>query len=52
MLLHGVRHDAGRITTAEVGQAAGVTPADDMDQAAYALRTERLAFVPIDLWCP
>ena len=52
VLLHGVRRDAGRLATCEVAQAAGATVAADMTQADRALRGERLAFVPLDVWCP
>ena len=52
VLLHGVRRDAGRLATCEVAQAAGATVAADMAQADRALRSERLAFVPLDVWCP
>ena len=52
VLLHGVRRDAGRLATCEVAHAAGATVVDDMTQADRALRNERLAFVPLDVWCP
>ena len=52
VLLHGVRRDAGRLTTCEVAQAAGAAVATDMAQADRALREQRLAFVPMDVWCP
>ena len=52
VLLHGVRRDAGRLATCEVAQAAGATVAADMAEADRALRSDRLAFVPLDVWCP
>ncbi len=52
VLLHGVRRDAGRMSTCEVAEADAAPVAQTMAQADAALRTERLVFLPLDVWCP
>lgn len=52
VLLHGVRRQAGRLTTCEVAGAAGMPAAESVEEAAYMLREQRIAFLPIDVWCP
>ena len=52
VLLHGVRHDAGRLATGELARVGGAQVAQDLAQADRALRDDRLVFLPIDVWCP
>lgn len=52
VLMHGVRRDPGRLATAEVVAAAGLPLAESMAQADAALASERLVFLPLDVWCP
>lgn len=52
VLMHGVRRQAGRLTTCEVAEAAGVQPAACARDAVLRLQRDRIAFLPIDVWCP
>jgi anthranilate phosphoribosyltransferase len=52
VLVHGVTRDAGRVTTAEILDALGVAPCRDAAAAAQALKTTRLAFLPVDALAP
>lgn len=47
VLLHGVEHDAGRVTTAEILAELGHAPAHDADQGMAALQQHGLTFMPI-----
>lgn len=52
VLLHGARREAGRLATCEVARAGGAAIAASMAEADDALRSERLVFLPLDVWCP
>lgn len=52
VLLHGVRRQPGRVAACEVAGAAGVPPSASAADAGRRLREERIAFLPIDAWCP
>ena len=52
VLIHGVTHDAGRVTTREVLDALGIAPARSIDEARTELDTRKLAFLPIETLAP
>ncbi|MCY0387165.1 DNA-binding protein YbiB [Robbsia sp. Bb-Pol-6] len=52
VVVHGVRTDAGRVTSAEIFAALGIDAAASAAQAAQRLADDRLAFVPIDVLSP
>lgn len=52
VVVHGVRSDAGRVTSAEIFAAMGIVAATSASQAAQRLADDRLAFVPIDILSP
>ena len=52
VLVHGVTHDPGRVTTREVFEALGIAPATSRDEAASQLATRRVAFLPIETLSP
>lgn len=52
VLMHGVRSQPGRLATAEVAAAAGVPACASAAEAGRRLREDRIAFLPIDAWCP
>jgi anthranilate phosphoribosyltransferase len=52
VLLHGVLHDQGRVTTAEILQAIGVPPVESNEQAAAMLASRQPAFLPIAALAP
>jgi anthranilate phosphoribosyltransferase len=52
VLVHGVHADPGRVTTAEIFAALGLSPASDPTAAARALAADKLAFMPIDTLAP
>ncbi|HWS75951.1 MAG TPA: DNA-binding protein YbiB [Quisquiliibacterium sp.] len=52
VLVHGVRSQPGRLATCEVARAAGVPVAQTPAEATRRLRDDRIAFLPIDAWCP
>jgi anthranilate phosphoribosyltransferase len=52
VLIHGVTHDAGRITTREILEALGVAPSLSTEQAQVDLAVRHLAFVPIATLAP
>ncbi len=52
VLVHGVTADAGRITTAEVFQAMGLSVARDREAAASMLAQGQPAFMAIELLAP
>src|SRR5690606_5822729 len=45
VLIHGVRHEAGRVTTAEGLEALDLAPAHDIEQAEAQLTDRNLAFL-------
>ncbi len=52
VLLHGVLHDHGRVTTAEILQAMGMPPADSSEQVAAMFSKRQPAFLPITVMAP
>lgn len=52
VLMQGVTHDPGRVSTCEVLAAMGVTAAGSRDEAQAQLMTRKLAFIPIDVLAP
>lgn len=52
VLVHGVRGDFGRVSTAEVFAALGMTPAESTGQALAQLGAQGVAFVPVDVIAP
>jgi len=52
VLVHGVTHDPGRVTTREVFEALGLTPASSREGAREQLAAHRLAFLPVDALAP
>ena len=52
VIIHGVRSDPNRITTCEVFQAMGHSPAASISDAGLALERGNPAFVPIDVLSP
>ena len=52
VIIHGVRSDPNRITTCEVIQAMGHTPAATVQDAGLSLERGNPAFVPIDILSP
>jgi anthranilate phosphoribosyltransferase len=51
-LLHGVPDDSGRVTTIEVFQAMGITPARSIAEAEAQLTERQLAVITIDTLAP
>lgn len=49
VLIHGVRWDSGRVTTAEILARLGHAPAGSREEAETALASAALAFLPIDV---
>lgn len=52
VLVHGVRHDKGRITTAEILSELGVHACDELELLDSVLATHKVAFVPIEVLSP
>jgi len=52
VMVHGVRTDAGRVTSAEIFTAMGVASAESIAAASEALDKDRMTFVPIDVLSP
>jgi len=52
VIIHGIRRDPNRITTCEVIQAMGLSPAATVAEAALSLERGNPAFVPIDVLAP
>lgn len=52
VLVHGVARDAGRVATAEVFEALGVSAAQDHAEAEEAMAQGRAAFITIDALAP
>jgi anthranilate phosphoribosyltransferase len=52
VLVHGVAHDAGRVATAEVFEALGVTAARDIAEAEEEMAKGHVAFITIDTLAP
>jgi anthranilate phosphoribosyltransferase len=52
VLVHGVPDDPGRVTTIEVFQAMGITPANSIAEAEEQLSTRKLAVIAIDTLAP
>jgi anthranilate phosphoribosyltransferase len=52
VLVHGVPDDPGRVTTIEVFQAMGITPANSIAEAEEQLATRKLAVIAIDTLAP
>lgn len=52
VLVHGVLHDAGRVTTAEIFNALGWQVAASIGQAEQTLLGRQPAFLPIELLAP
>lgn len=52
VLVHGVPDDPGRVTTIEVFQAMGITPARSIVEAEEQLATLKLAVITIDTLAP
>jgi anthranilate phosphoribosyltransferase len=52
VLVHGVSRDLGRVATAEVFEALGVSAAQDRAEAEEAMAQGRPAFIPIETLAP
>lgn len=52
VLVHGVPDDPGRVTTIEVFQVMGITPARSIAEAEEQLATRKLAVIAIDTLAP
>ena len=52
VLVHGVPDDPGRVTTIEVFQAMGISPASSIAEAEEQLVTRKLAVIAIDTLAP
>lgn len=52
VLVQGVTRDAGRVSTCEVFEAMGVTPAHTHGEAEQQLAARKLAFVPLEVLAP
>lgn len=52
VLVHGILHDAGRVTTAEIFQALGVSLSSSLEQAELQMAQQQAAFLPIDVLSP
>ncbi|MBV5324969.1 MAG: hypothetical protein J0626_06705, partial [Rhodospirillaceae bacterium] len=52
VLVHGVPLDTGRVTSAEVFAALGVTQATDHAEAEQALAQGKVALITIDVLAP
>lgn len=52
VLVHGVPDDPGRVTTIEVFQAMGITPASSIAEAEQQLAERKLAVLAIDTLAP
>ena len=52
VLMHGVTHDPGRVTSAEILQQLAYRLADSAEQANQDLASQRLAFMPIQILAP
>ncbi len=52
VLVQGVTRDAGRVSTCEVFEAMGITPARTHEEAQEQLAARKLAFIPLDVIAP
>lgn len=52
VLVHGVEHDPGRVTTAEIFQALGFTPALTLAQAGARFARQEPVFMALDTLAP
>lgn len=52
VLVHGVKHDAGRVTTAEIFEALGMQTATNAEQVQAQLASQYLSFIAIDNLSP
>ncbi len=52
VLVQGVMRDAGRVSTCEVFEAMGITPARSRDDAQTQLAARNLAFMSLDVLAP
>ncbi len=52
VLVQGVTHDAGRVSTCEVFAAMGIAAARSIEEAQAQLASRNLAFLPIDVLAP
>jgi anthranilate phosphoribosyltransferase len=52
VLVHGVRHDPDRVTSAEILAALGLAAVEAADEVTQAWARGRPAFLPIDVLCP
>lgn len=52
VLVHGLMHDPGRVTTAEILQAMGNAPAVNAQQALYTMEQRQPAFICIEHLSP
>ncbi|MEQ1773312.1 MAG: DNA-binding protein YbiB [Burkholderiales bacterium] len=52
VLVQGVTHDTGRVSTCEVFAAMGITAARSRDEAQAQLAARQLAFLPLDVLAP
>lgn len=49
VLVHGVRHDATRVTSAEIFAELGLAACASIDAISHELSAQRIAFAPIDV---
>ena len=52
VLVHGVTDDPGRVTTREVFEALGISPAASRAEAREQLEATRVSFLPVDVLAP
>jgi len=52
VFIHGVTHDAGRVTTREILAAMGIEASISANEACVRLATRRFAFMPIEVMAP
>ena len=52
VLIHGIANAYGRVTTAAILEALGISPCADADAASLKLNGEHLAYVPLEVLAP
>ncbi|MFZ6819554.1 DNA-binding protein YbiB [Undibacterium sp. Ji22W] len=52
VLVHGLEHDVGRVTSAAIFSAIGIEPSFDVAHAEHQLNRMRLAFMPLQALSP
>ena len=52
VLVHGIANAYGRVTTAAIFEALGISPCADSDAASSKLNSDRLAYLPLEVLVP